>query len=135
MLLRQLLDSETGTYTYLIADLATKEAVLVDPVIEQVDRDVKWLKELELTLKFCQVHQATQTLVDAVKGLAQANIQSATDLTKEAHQGIEKSLQMLRDEADRSWQSVIHQVEDIDDRMTKAAKAAWKELTASLSDS
>jgi sulfur dioxygenase len=53
MLFRQLLDSETGTYTYLIADPATKEAVLVDPVIEQVDRDVKWLKELGLTLKFC----------------------------------------------------------------------------------
>lgn len=53
MLFRQLLDSETGTYTYLIADLTTKEAVLVDPVIEQVDRDVKWLKELGLTLKFC----------------------------------------------------------------------------------
>ena len=32
MLFRQLLDPETGTYTYLIADLATKEAVLVDPL-------------------------------------------------------------------------------------------------------
>jgi sulfur dioxygenase len=53
MLFRQLLDPETGTYTYLIADLATTEAVLVDPVIEQVDRDLKWLKELGLTLKFC----------------------------------------------------------------------------------
>jgi sulfur dioxygenase len=53
MLFRQLLDQETDTYTYLIADLTTKEAVLVDPVLEQVDRDVKWLKELGLTLKFC----------------------------------------------------------------------------------
>jgi hypothetical protein len=40
MLFRQLLDQETGTYTYLIADPVTKEAVLVDPVIEQVDRDL-----------------------------------------------------------------------------------------------
>jgi glyoxylase-like metal-dependent hydrolase (beta-lactamase superfamily II) len=53
MLFRQLLDRETGTYTYLIADRATKAAVLVDPVIEQVDRDLKWLHELGLTLKFC----------------------------------------------------------------------------------
>lgn len=53
MLFRQLFDRETGTYTYLIADRATKEAVLVDPVIEQVDRDLKWLQELGLTLKFC----------------------------------------------------------------------------------
>jgi sulfur dioxygenase len=53
MLFRQLLDQETGTYTYLIADQTTKAAVLVDPVLEQVDRDLKWLKELGLTLKIC----------------------------------------------------------------------------------
>lgn len=53
MLFRQLLDQETGTYTYLIADETTKEAVLVDPVLEQVDRDWKWIKELGLTLKIC----------------------------------------------------------------------------------
>jgi hypothetical protein len=81
-----------------------------------------------------QSAQATQALVDALKGLAQANIQSATDLTEDAHQGIEKSVRILRDEADRSWQAAIHQVEDIDDRMTKAAKAAWKILTAPPSD-
>jgi glyoxylase-like metal-dependent hydrolase (beta-lactamase superfamily II) len=53
MLFRQLLDQETGTYTYLIADLVTKEAVLVDPVLEQVERDFKWLNELGLNLKLC----------------------------------------------------------------------------------
>jgi sulfur dioxygenase len=53
MLFRQLLDQETGTYTYLIADRTTKAAILVDPVLEQVDRDVKLLKELGLTLKVC----------------------------------------------------------------------------------
>ena len=39
MLFRQLFDQESCTYTYLIADRTTKEAVLVDPVIEQVERD------------------------------------------------------------------------------------------------
>ncbi|MBD2189470.1 MBL fold metallo-hydrolase [Pseudanabaena mucicola] len=53
MLFRQLFDQETGTYTYLIADPVTKEAGLVDPVLEQVERDLKLLKELGLTLKFC----------------------------------------------------------------------------------
>ncbi|MFO0048658.1 MAG: MBL fold metallo-hydrolase, partial [Pseudanabaena sp.] len=53
MLFRQLFDQETGTYTYLIADPSTKEAVLVDPVLEQVERDLKLLRELGLTLKFC----------------------------------------------------------------------------------
>jgi glyoxylase-like metal-dependent hydrolase (beta-lactamase superfamily II) len=53
MLFRQLFDAETSTYTYLIADLDTKEAILVDPVLEQVDRDLKLLKELGLNLRYC----------------------------------------------------------------------------------
>ncbi|MBW4496637.1 MAG: MBL fold metallo-hydrolase [Oscillatoria princeps RMCB-10] len=53
MLFRQLYDNETSTYTYLIADKTTKEAVLVDPVIEQVDREMKLLQELGLTLRYC----------------------------------------------------------------------------------
>jgi glyoxylase-like metal-dependent hydrolase (beta-lactamase superfamily II) len=53
MLFRQLFDPETSTYTYLIADRVTKEAILVDPVLEQVERDRLLLKELGLTLKYC----------------------------------------------------------------------------------
>ena len=53
MLFRQLFDKESSTYTYLIANSSTREAALVDPVLEQVERDLKLLKELELTLKFC----------------------------------------------------------------------------------
>lgn len=53
MLLRQLFDRDTWTYTYLIADPNTKEAVLVDPVLEQVDRDLQLIKELGLTLRYC----------------------------------------------------------------------------------
>ncbi|PMB18733.1 MBL fold metallo-hydrolase [Fischerella thermalis] len=53
MLFRQLFDQSTWTYTYLIADLGTKEAVLVDPVIEQVERDLKLIHELGLTLRYC----------------------------------------------------------------------------------
>jgi len=53
MLFRQLFDQDTWTYTYLIADRNTKEAVLVDPVIEKVERDFKLLNELGLTLKYC----------------------------------------------------------------------------------
>jgi glyoxylase-like metal-dependent hydrolase (beta-lactamase superfamily II)/rhodanese-related sulfurtransferase len=50
MLFRQLFDPETSTYTYLLADEAMREAVLIDPVREQLPRDVQLLEELELTL-------------------------------------------------------------------------------------
>jgi glyoxylase-like metal-dependent hydrolase (beta-lactamase superfamily II) len=53
MLFRQLFDPESSTYTYLIADEITQEAILVDPVLEQVKRDLKLLEELELTLCYC----------------------------------------------------------------------------------
>lgn len=53
MLFRQLFDQETWTYTYLIADMETKECVLVDPVLEQVERDLRLIGELDLTLKYC----------------------------------------------------------------------------------
>jgi sulfur dioxygenase len=53
MLFRQLFDQESYTYTYLIADRTTTEAVLVDPVIEQVERDYKLIQELGLTLRYC----------------------------------------------------------------------------------
>lgn len=50
MLFRQLFDQETSTYTYLIADEATREAALIDPVLEQVERDHRVVEELGLTL-------------------------------------------------------------------------------------
>jgi sulfur dioxygenase len=52
MLLRQLFDHETHTYTYLVADPETRQALLIDPVREQVDRDLKLLEELDLTLLY-----------------------------------------------------------------------------------
>lgn len=52
MIFRQLFDQETWTYTYLLADEKSNEAVLIDAVSEQVERDVKLLEELGLTLKY-----------------------------------------------------------------------------------
>lgn len=53
MIFRQLFDKESSTYTYLIADPATQAAILVDPVLEQVERDLKLLEELGLHLCYC----------------------------------------------------------------------------------
>ena len=53
MIFRQLFDQESSTYTYLIGDRTLKQALLVDPVLEQVERDYQLLHELGLTLKYC----------------------------------------------------------------------------------
>lgn len=52
MLFRQLFDRESCTYTYLLADEETKEAVLIDPVREHLERDLDLLEELGLALKY-----------------------------------------------------------------------------------
>lgn len=51
LLFRQLFDRDSCTYTYLLADADTKEAVIIDPVLETLDRDVKLITELGLNLK------------------------------------------------------------------------------------
>lgn len=51
LLFRQLFELESSTYTYLLADTETKEAIIIDPVLETIDRDLKLIHELGLNLK------------------------------------------------------------------------------------
>jgi glyoxylase-like metal-dependent hydrolase (beta-lactamase superfamily II)/rhodanese-related sulfurtransferase len=50
MLFRQLFDNTSFTYTYLLADSASREALLIDPVYERHARDSALLRELNLNL-------------------------------------------------------------------------------------
>lgn len=50
MIFRQLFDGESSTYTYLLASRAGGEALIIDPVLEKVDRYLQLLEELDLKL-------------------------------------------------------------------------------------
>ena len=50
MIFRQLFDSVSGTYTYLLASRRGGEALIIDPVIEKVDRYLQLIGELDLRL-------------------------------------------------------------------------------------
>ncbi|HBE92321.1 MAG TPA: Zn-dependent hydrolase [Gammaproteobacteria bacterium] len=52
MKLRQLFDPESSTYSYLVWDTDTREAALIDPVQEQVNRDIQLIRELGLKLRY-----------------------------------------------------------------------------------
>lgn len=52
MLFRQLFENNSSTYTYLVACADTGQSVLIDPVLESVDRDLEVLRELGLKLTF-----------------------------------------------------------------------------------
>ena len=52
LLFRPLFESDSCTYTYLLADPETKEAVIIDAVLETQARDVSLIKELGLKLQY-----------------------------------------------------------------------------------
>jgi len=50
MIFRQLFDSTSGTYSYLLASRSGGEALIIDPVLEKVDRYLQLIRELDLKL-------------------------------------------------------------------------------------
>ena len=52
LIFHQLFEKETSSYTYLLADKTTKEAIIIDPVVDMADRDEKLIKELGLKLLY-----------------------------------------------------------------------------------
>ncbi len=50
LIFRQLFDAASWTYSYLLGDTVSREAILIDPVFEQAARDAALIRELELTL-------------------------------------------------------------------------------------
>ncbi|MDP2311980.1 MAG: MBL fold metallo-hydrolase [Pseudomonadota bacterium] len=52
MIFRQLFESASSTYTYLLADPVTRRALLIDPVVEEVETYAALLADLGLTLEY-----------------------------------------------------------------------------------
>ena len=50
MIFKQVFDTKSSTYTYIIASGKGREAVIIDPVIENVESYIKLLNELDLKL-------------------------------------------------------------------------------------
>ena len=68
MIFKQIFDTESSTYTYLIASAKGREAVVIDPVIENVDNYVKILEELDLKLvKVIDTHIHADHVTGATK--------------------------------------------------------------------
>ncbi|MDU0111886.1 MBL fold metallo-hydrolase [Psychrosphaera aquimarina] len=52
MIFRQLFDAKSSTFTYILADEKSKVSVIIDPVFEQVNRDLALINELGLKLAY-----------------------------------------------------------------------------------
>ena len=68
MIFRQLFDFQTWTYTYLIASRKGGEAVIIDPVLDRVERYMQLLDELDLKLvKALDTHFTTTNTIKELK--------------------------------------------------------------------
>jgi uncharacterized NAD(P)/FAD-binding protein YdhS/glyoxylase-like metal-dependent hydrolase (beta-lactamase superfamily II) len=93
LVLRQLFDAPTCTYTYLIADPASGDAALVDPVLEQLDRDLALLEDLGLRLTVCL---ETHLHADHITAAGQLRRRTGCRLVVPAAAGIRGADQLLR---------------------------------------
>lgn len=99
LIFHQLFERDTSTYTYLIGDPQSKEAVLIDPVVEMVERDIKLLQDLGLKLKYVldtHVHADHITASGEIRkrtgakvGISSAYDMSCPDLHLEDNQTIQ----------------------------------------------
>jgi len=88
LLLRQLFDADTGTFTYLLADVSSGAGVLIDAVFEQHHRDLALIQELGIDLVACLdthahadhvtgswlMHQATGSAIGLARNARAANV-------------------------------------------------------------
>jgi glyoxylase-like metal-dependent hydrolase (beta-lactamase superfamily II) len=77
MIFRQLFDPETSSYSYLLGCEQTREAVLIDAVQEQLERDVALVRELELRLVYAletHVHADHVTAAGRLRELLGARV-------------------------------------------------------------
>jgi sulfur dioxygenase len=86
LIFRQLFDQQSSTYTYLLADRATREAVLIDPVFEQVRRDIALIEELGLRL-LCTID--THVHADHVTGAWMVKRHAGSQIAISAASGAE----------------------------------------------
>jgi hypothetical protein len=112
------------------------------------------LVEREMANQSADLKQETKALIEAIKKRAQSEVQAAQDLTREAYLAavrrareaieqtklidpdrIEQSVQLIQQEAQKNWQSIVDEIHRLGDRLSEAAKAAWNALTQPKSQS
>jgi glyoxylase-like metal-dependent hydrolase (beta-lactamase superfamily II) len=68
MIFKQIFDTESSTYTYLIASAKGREAIIIDPVLENIEDYINILKELDLKLvKVIDTHIHADHVTGATK--------------------------------------------------------------------
>lgn len=94
LLFNQLFESESSTFTYILADKDTLEAAIIDPVLETVNRDLQLIKELDLKLKYIL---ETHVHADHITGAAKIADATGAKIAINAAAGVQGAQLALKD--------------------------------------
>ena len=116
--------------------------------IVEVTPQTNEMVEKEMAGASDDVKNETKALIDAIKKRAQVEAQSAGTLTRETYLNavrqarqaiednpiierdrIEHAFEMIQQEAQKNWDSVAKEFQDLGNRLQAAAQAAWDVLT------
>ncbi|CAM9179803.1 unnamed protein product [Discosporangium mesarthrocarpum] len=84
LVLRQLFEKESSTFTYVLGDAETKEALLIDPVDITAERDAEMVEQMGLTLKYAvntHVHADHITGTGKLKSLSPGTLSVISDIS------------------------------------------------------
>jgi hypothetical protein len=106
------------------------------------------LVESQLAGESDEIRRETKALIEAIRQRAQTEAQTAGDYTRETYlrlirqareaveqnrlfdpNQLEQSAEHLKLEAEKNWNALVHEVTELSDRLSEAAKAAWEKLT------
>ena len=130
-------------------DVESSVRIEIIPQNSQISSQTSDLVESEMAGESDDLKSETKALIDALKKRAQSEAQSAGTLTREAYLNavrraretleqnqlierdrIENAFELIQNEAEKNWNSVLKEVAEIGERLADAAKAAWEALTA-----
>lgn len=130
--------SNTETSTSVIVEISPQTSKLVETELAEEDDEIK---------------RETKALIEAIKRRAQAEIQSAGNLSRDAYLNavrraresvesnqlmvnpgeLERSMQLIQKEAEKSWLIIASEIESLGIRLADEARVAWSNLMASQS--
>ncbi|KAL9656616.1 hypothetical protein ABK040_002888 [Willaertia magna] len=98
MIFRQLFSADTCTYTFILGCEETRQAVIVDPVLEELDRDAKLIKELNLNVIYLLETHVHADHITGGKQLIKDHFPNAVQVYS-AHSGVtfEDGLKLVND--------------------------------------